>query len=78
MILIKTFVVGLEKGFLNSFYSVNVTLLSLALLVKDIYNAFYFNPPLVPLWFLMGSSISVTRSGDFLDFGQLFKAFGNN
>ena len=21
---------------------------------------------------------SVTRSGDFLDFGQLFKAFGNN
>ena len=57
MILIKTFVVGLEKGFLNSFYSVNFTLLSLALLVKDIYNAFYFNPPLVPLWFLMGSSM---------------------
>ena len=22
--------------------------------------------------------ISVTRSGDLLDFGQLFKAFGNN
>ena len=22
--------------------------------------------------------ISVTRSGDFVDFGQLFKAFGNN
>ena len=22
--------------------------------------------------------ISVTRSGDFLDFGQFFKAFGNN
>ena len=21
---------------------------------------------------------SVTRSGDFMDFGQLFKAFGNN
>ena len=26
------------------------------------------------LWVLL----SVTRSGDFLDFGQLFKAFGNN
>ena len=24
------------------------------------------------------SITSVTRSGDFLDFGQLFKAFGNN
>ena len=25
-----------------------------------------------------GYTTSVTRSGDFLDFGQLFKAFGNN
>ena len=24
------------------------------------------------------SAYSVTRSGDLLDFGQLFKAFGNN
>ena len=26
-------------------------------------------------WYIVGS---VTRFGDFLDFGQLFKAFGNN
>ena len=32
-------------------------------------------------WFMISSLISktsVTRSGDLLDFGQLFKAFGNN
>ena len=27
---------------------------------------------------MIGPLISVTRLGDFLDFGQVFKAFGNN
>ena len=27
---------------------------------------------------IAGTPISVTRLGDFLHFGQLFKAFGNN
>ena len=32
------------------------------------------------LWSMtqMGATNSVTRFGDLLDFGQLFKAFGNN
>ena len=30
------------------------------------------------LWSKMSILASVTRSGDFLDFGQRFKAFGNN
>ena len=30
------------------------------------------------LWKLLSVMFSVTRLGDLLDFGQLFKAFGNN
>ena len=29
-------------------------------------------------WLRLNQTSSVTRSGDFLDSGQLFKAFGNN
>ena len=39
------------------------------------------NPPLsnkYTIRVLLTKVTSVTRSGDLLDFGQLFKAFGNN
>ena len=30
------------------------------------------------IWVVILAPTSATRLGDFLDFGQLFKAFGNN
>ena len=38
----------------------------------------YWADTVVHLLPLKSSMGSVTRSGEFLDFGQLFKAFGNN
>ena len=34
--------------------------------------------PLLKRWDLDKVEVGVTRLGDLLDFGQLFKAFGNN
>ena len=35
---------------------------------------------LIPIWTeeLLQSKFKVTRSGDFLDYGELFKVFDNN
>ena len=43
----------------------------------DIFQGFLLHGQ-KSIYFNSSNTVSVTRSGNFLDFGQIFKAFGNN